>query len=121
MAAESVAGAFEVAVSRRDGLVVLAVTGEVDLVTAPQLTESIDTVLTELSPAALIVDLTNVPFLASMGMSVLSEASRRIGDAAQLVVVADGPSTARPLTLMGLDEKFVIYTDLDAAVAGLAG
>ncbi|KZF02596.1 anti-anti-sigma factor [Rhodococcus sp. EPR-157] len=120
MTADSVAVPFEVGVTRRGGLVVLNVRGEVDLVTAPQLTESIDTVLTELEPTALIVDLTNVPFLASMGMSVLAEANRRIGDAAVFAVVADGPSTARPLTMMGLDQQFVIYTDLDAAVAAVA-
>lgn len=119
MTIDSGAGSFEVIVTHRDSLVVLSVRGEVDLVTAPQLLESIDTVLSQTQPPGLIVDLTDVPFLASMGMTALVDASRRIGDAAAFAVVADGPVTARPLTMMGLDQDFVICTDVESAVAAL--
>lgn len=67
-----------------------------------------------------VVDLTEVSFLASVGMSALNEASRRVADVSQFAVVADGPATGRPLTMMGLGETFAIYTDLDAAVAALS-
>ena len=102
-----------------DGLTVLSVHGELDLMTSPYLTESIDTVLTEAEPSALIIDLTDVPFLASVGMSILIETCSRMGTTAQFAVVADAPNTGRPLTLMGLNDTFAIYTDRSAAITAL--
>lgn len=49
---------------------VLSVSGVVDMLTAPQLEEAITTSLGK-TPAALVVDLTDVEFLASAGMGVL--------------------------------------------------
>lgn len=72
-------------------------------------------------PVGVVVDLTEVSFLASVGMSVLIEASRRVADVSRFAVIAEGPATGRPLTMMGLGETFAIYTDLDAAVAALSG
>ncbi|OLT35050.1 anti-anti-sigma factor [Rhodococcus sp. CUA-806] len=100
--------------------IVLSVRGEVDLVTAPQLTESIDAVLAEHAPTALVIDLTDVPFLASVGMTVLLDASRQVTGTTGFAVVADGPTTARPLTLLGLDQEMTLYTDLDAALSALS-
>ncbi|RRQ25290.1 STAS domain-containing protein [Rhodococcus sp. Eu-32] len=114
------AGSLEVSVTQHEETIVLSVRGEVDLVTAPQLTESIDAVLAEHAPPALIIDLTDVPFLASVGMTVLLDASRRVTDATEFAVVADGPTTARPLTLLGLDQEMTLYTDVATAVAALS-
>lgn len=108
---------LDIAVERLGRVTVLSVRGELDLLTSPFLTESIEAVLTEAEPAALIVDLTEVPFLASVGMSVLIEASRRVGESVTFAVVADGPNTNRPLVLMELDQTFAIYTDKAAAIA----
>lgn len=111
---------LEVAVRQIENVTVLSVSGEVDLATAPQLNESIDAALSATDVSGLIVDLTDVTFFASVGMTVLVEASNRVGERARFAVVAQGPLTARPLTLMGLHETFSIFTDLDAALAGLA-
>lgn len=111
---------FEVTVTHVYDLTILSVSGELDLVTAPQLTESIDAVITEHTPAALIIDLTGVPFLASMGMTVLVQTCERLGRTTRFAVVADGPATSRPLTMMGLDDTFALYSDLGSAVAALA-
>ncbi len=61
---------FEVQESWSDRLVVLSVCDAVDMLSAPQLTEAICDALSK-APAGLIVDLTEVNFLASVGMSVL--------------------------------------------------
>lgn len=108
-----------VLVTRKGSTTVVSVRGVVDLQTAPQLTESIDAVLAENVPTTLIVDLTDVSFLASVGMTVLIEVSRRVADTANFAVVADGPSTKRPMTLMGIDQMITVYTDLDAALAAV--
>ena len=51
----------------RYGIAVLAVGGEIDMVTAPQFEKAIDDVLAD-DPATLVIDLTEVTFLASVGL-----------------------------------------------------
>jgi anti-anti-sigma factor len=99
-------------------VVVLAVRGDVDALSAPRLIEAIGTEL-EAAADALIVDLTDVDFLASAGMTVLLEGHQAAG-AKAFAVVADGPSTSRPLKLMGLDQELRLYPTLAAALNDLA-
>lgn len=108
-------------VSRRDeaGAAVLAVTGALDMVTSDEFADRLTGVLSE-RPAALIVDLSDLDFLASAGMAALVE-GKRIAEAAdiELVVVADGPATSRPLVITGLTELIAVYPTLADAVTGL--
>ncbi|MEV0358789.1 STAS domain-containing protein [Nocardia sp. NPDC050697] len=104
-------------VSSREGATVLSVAGEVDLATAPALENAIDAILGE-RPAALIIDLTAVSFLASAGMATLVAAHQRAGESTAIAVVADGPATSRQLKMTSLDQVFKLYATLDEAVAG---
>ncbi|CCQ13496.1 Anti-sigma factor antagonist [Rhodococcus sp. AW25M09] len=109
---------FDVIVEWRDQDVILAVSGELDLVTAPDLSESVALVL-EKSPTAVVIDLSDVGFLASAGMSLLASTHQQLGGGAGFAVVADGPATGRPLTLVGLDEVFGIYATVDEAFVAI--
>ncbi|MBY4127451.1 STAS domain-containing protein [Rhodococcus fascians] len=109
---------FDVIVEWRDRDVVLAVSGELDLVTAPDLSESVALVL-EKSPTSVVIDLSNVGFLASAGMSLLASTHQHLGGESGFAVVAEGPATGRPLTLVGLDEVFGIYATVDEAFVAL--
>lgn len=109
---------FDVAVEWRDTVVIVTVSGELDLVTAPQLSESMQLVR-EKQPSAVVVDLSEVGFLASAGMSLLASTHQQLGDSAGFAVVADGPSTGRPLSLVGLDQVFGIYATVDEALSAL--
>ncbi|WP_036518079.1 STAS domain-containing protein [Nocardia sp. 348MFTsu5.1] len=106
-----------VSVQHRD-LVVLSVEGTIDVLTAPLLTESVTAALAG-RPRGLIIDLTDTAFLASAGMSALlvAHASAPTG---HFGVVADGPSTGRPLKLVGLHLAMTIYPTLATALAALA-
>lgn len=104
---------------QREELIVLSVTGSIDILSAPQLSEAIDTVLTG-APRGLIIDLTTTEFLASAGMSALIAAHTALAPHGQFAVVADGPSTARPMQLVGLDETLAIYSTLDQAITALS-
>lgn len=108
-------GAFGVEESRVNDAVVLAVSGEVDMLTAPQLEEAIRTALTA-RPAALVIDLSKVEFLASAGMSVLVTAQAEAQPHTRLAVVAEGAATSRPIKLMGIDALVPLYRDLDSAL-----
>jgi anti-anti-sigma factor len=111
---------FEVEQYETDGAVVLGVSGEVDMLSAPQLTEAIHTALTN-KPAALVVDLTKVEFLASAGLSVLVNAQAEVAPPTRFAVVADGPATSRPIKLMGIDSLLSLHRTLDNALSWIAG
>jgi anti-sigma B factor antagonist len=108
--------AFDVGQSQVAGAVVLSVQGDVDALTAPRLVEAILGALSEQS-SAVVVDLSDVEFLASAGMTALITANELIAPGARFLVVADGPGTSRPLKLIGLDSLLAIYPTLDEAVS----
>jgi anti-anti-sigma factor len=95
---------------------VLTVCGSIDLLTVPQLTKSVEDALAA-QPAGLIIDLTYTDFLSSVGMSALVQAQDAVGTARRFAVVADGPSTSRPIKLVGLDRALALYATMDAALA----
>ncbi|MEU4340919.1 STAS domain-containing protein [Nocardia sp. NPDC023852] len=103
-------------IAAQDGATVLTVAGEVDLATAPALENAIEAILSG-TPAALIIDLTAVSFLASAGMATLVAAHQRAGAATAIAVVADGPATSRQLKMTSLDQVFALHSTLDAALA----
>ncbi|OBK11119.1 STAS domain-containing protein [Mycobacterium asiaticum] len=105
-------------VSDHDGTIVLSIGGEIDLVTAPALEEAIGEVLTD-NPVALIIDLSGVEFLGSVGLKILAATFEKLGDSAGFGVVARGPATRRPIHLTGLDKTFPLYPTLDDALSGV--
>ncbi|MDJ0396720.1 STAS domain-containing protein [Rhodococcus sp. G-MC3] len=92
---------LDVTVEHIDQVAVVIACGEVDIMTAAVLGDGIEAALS-MSPAAVIVDLSEVGFLASVGMSVLISARRRARSNVAVIVVADGPHTRRPMELVGL-------------------
>jgi anti-sigma B factor antagonist len=107
---------FDVWESWIDRVVVLSVCDAVDMLSASQLTEAIRDALAK-APAGLIVDLTEVEFLASVGMSVLVAAQEE-ADAisARFGIVAEGAATSRPIRVLGLDGMLALYPTLDDAL-----
>lgn len=105
-------------VADHDGIVVLSIGGEIDLVTAPALEEAIGGVVVD-DPEALIIDLSGVEFLGSVGLKILAATYEKLGDSAEFGVVARGPATRRPIHLTGLDKTFPLYPTLDDALTGV--
>jgi anti-anti-sigma factor len=110
---------FDVGKHQVDDAVVLTVSGEVDMLSAPQLAEAVRTALAE-KPPALVIDLTKVDFLASAGMTVLVTAQAEVAPPTRFAVVANGPATSRPIKLMGLDNVLALYSTLDSALSRIA-
>ncbi|MBI2700534.1 MULTISPECIES: STAS domain-containing protein [Mycobacterium] len=105
-------------VADHDGVVVLSIGGEIDLVTAPAMEEAIGGVTVD-NPSALIIDLSAVEFLGSVGLKILAATFEKLGDSAEFGVVARGPATRRPIHLTGLDKTFPLYPTLDDALTGV--
>lgn len=101
-----------------ENAVVLRCRGEIDMLTAPQLGEAAEAVKTR-QPRAVIVDLSEVDFLASAGMSMLIAVRDKVSPEAGFAVVAEGPGTSRPLEIVGLAAAINMHPTLEAALASL--
>jgi anti-sigma B factor antagonist len=102
-----------------DTTVVLSCSGEIDMLTAPLLENALASAQAK-QPSAVIFDLSAVEFLASIGMGLLIAAQDRLAPEVGFAVVADGPGTSRPLTLIGVAKQINMHPTLDAALASIA-
>lgn len=100
------------------GTVTISVSGVLDMLTSPQLEAAIDSAVRR-NPTAVIIDLAEVDFLASAGMGVLVAARDKIPPPTGFAVVADGPATSRPLTMVGLADLIGLHATLAEARAAV--
>ncbi len=98
--------------------VLLGARGEVDLRTAPALRQDLMAALRTPDLLVLVLDLTEVAFLAAAGLTVLVEVRDRARElAVELRVVATGRAVLRPLDVTGLRDTFRLHTDAGSALA----
>lgn len=98
---------------------VVAASGDLDMLTAPQLREAVQAALGK-NPVGLIVDLTSVEFLGSAGMQVLMETHNQTdGTGTRFAVVADGSATSRPLKITGIADLIDLFSSLDVALENI--
>ncbi|MEV7099731.1 STAS domain-containing protein [Amycolatopsis sp. NPDC051045] len=110
-----VAGSADgVTLEERGEAFVLRVTGALDLALAPKLRRLVERAQRR-APSVLVIDLTEVSFLASAGMAELVRAHRSTASIA-VRVVATGRVTLRPLELTRLTDELVIVPTLAAAL-----
>ncbi len=97
----------------RIGLSLLAVRGEIDTLTAPQLSTALDELLA-VPDGDLAIDLDGVTFLASSGLGVLIRAARdATRNGRMLHVVVSNRAVLRPLEVTGSSQLFTIVPVLD--------
>lgn len=89
--------------------------GEIDLSTAPAFENAIAEAL-EHQPAVLAIELSEVTFMASVGLRVLAATNEKAGDSTRIAVVANNPAASRPIQLTGLDNVVALFPTLDAAL-----
>jgi anti-sigma B factor antagonist len=95
---------------------VVAVTGEVDLFTAPEFKQRV------MAPIAagvdhVVVDLTETTFIDSSSLGVLIGAHRRLKDrGGRLVVACDDDSIVKTFRITGLDGVFTLTDSVEAAL-----
>lgn len=98
-----------------DQVAVIAASGALDMLTAPQLRDAVQGALDK-KPTGLIVDLLGLEFLGSAGMQVLLETQSQALEI-PFAVVADGRATSRPLKITGVTDVVDVFSTLDAALA----
>jgi anti-sigma B factor antagonist len=96
---------------------VLAVTGEIDLFTAPEFKQRMSALI-DAGRSRVVVDLTETTFIDSSSLGVLIGAHRRLklrGGA--LLVVCDSEAIAKTFKITGLDGVFTLAASVDEALA----
>jgi anti-sigma B factor antagonist len=114
---------LQLAITRVGPAVLVSVTGEIDILTAPRLAEAMNTAFDDIEAGApVVVDLSRVSFLDSHGLATLSQtsstASPATDDARLRLVVGDARRVIRPLQISGLDKMLPIYATVGDALAG---
>lgn len=101
-----------------DDVLVVRVTGEVDLRTAPQLQQALDETLERMTGGRVVVDLTDVPFFGSPGLAVLVEAASQADEChcKLRIVVGINPLVRRSIEVTGLDRVLVLCVNVVEAV-----
>lgn len=106
-------------VTHRGEITVLSVGGEIDSASAAAFETVVATVLAD-NPIALIINLSTVDFLATVGLRILAATYEKITIAGgRYAVVADSPATRRPIQLTDLNRLFSLYLTLDDAITSV--
>jgi anti-sigma B factor antagonist len=96
---------------------VVAVSGEVDLFTAPEFKQRV-TAPIGAGIDHVIVDLTETTFIDSSSLGVLIGAHRRLQQrGGRLVVACDAEAILKTFRITGLDGVFTIVESVDAAIS----
>jgi anti-anti-sigma factor len=99
------------------GWTLVRLRGELDVASAPDLRERLLDILDRLTPSGLVLDLSGLEFIDSSGTAVLVGTERRarlLG--CTLVLVAPQAPVSRVLQICGLDQHFLIFKNVAAAV-----
>lgn len=109
---------FELSVEEVDErTAVVSVRGEIHLATAPEFSERLNDVIAE-GRTAVVVDLTEVGFIDSTGLSVLLSGLRQVTQAyGAMALVCANPTVLRLFQITSLDTTFVIFAGREAACA----
>jgi anti-sigma B factor antagonist len=107
------------AVTPDDRAMIVDVTGEIDLSSQPEFSDAVRQAMDGTSPV-IVLDLTEVTFMGSVGLRVLVETQAEAWRAERtLRVVVDGTGAAhRSLEISGLEQVLTVYTTLGEALAG---
>jgi anti-sigma B factor antagonist len=102
-------------------VLVLRVEGDLDGLTAPRLTPAIADAFDKLSGRVLVLDLTKVRFLGSVGLRTLRDSAREAvhhqGFQKLRVVVSQQRPVIRPIEISGLDQILALYHSVEDAIA----
>jgi len=110
----------EVQIEQRegDGVVVARLTGELDISGADSTGQRIADAV-PISARGVVVDMSELEFIDSSGVSMLFSLARRVGSRRQelRVVAPAGQPVARVLDIVEFDKAAPVHADVDSAVA----
>jgi len=108
---------FALDVSPHGRWTVVAITGELELATAPRLRQAVVSLVGE-GQVDIVLDLSGVDFLDSVGLGVIVSALKRVrGRDGRLVVAGAVPRVRALFELTRLDEIIDLHDTVDGALA----
>ncbi len=118
---------FDVAKEELDGgILAIAVHGELDMSTAPQLERALQEALSD-PEASIMLDLSECEFIDSTGIALIVRAWQQLdreggGDGkGRLVLCSHNHQVRRLLTITGVESSISMHAQRDAALAELRG
>ena len=112
---------FETSTTELDGVRVLAVRGELDLGTAPDLEPELQAALA--APESVLIDLTECEFIDSTGIALIVRAWQRIvaedDGKRRLMIAGHGEQVGRVLEISGLSLSIPVHRTRDEGLAAL--
>ena len=110
---------LKISATRIGGAHAIAVAGELDMETAPQLGEEVELAVWD-TVGAFVLDLSEVTFLDSSGLHALLRARAYLAreDRSLVLVCPNGPAR-RVLDLASVLDTFVVYPSAEAAAEAL--
>jgi anti-sigma B factor antagonist len=112
---------FRVEIENQPRCVVVSVSGELDISTAPELEKALEQAEAGGAGAGAVravIDLNGLDFIDSTGVTVLVRSSKRISEAGgefAVVCRADNIEVNRVLEILGFDEVFTMHETLTEA------
>jgi anti-sigma B factor antagonist len=109
---------FRVEVHNRGRAIVIAVGGELDLASGPELEAELQRVS---APATelLVVDLSELEFMDSTGLSILVREHQRLtGEGCRMGLVRGSPQVQRLLELTGVSERLTLVDEPEELLDG---
>jgi len=105
---------LDVSSEDRNGLVHVALAGELDLSTVAKVQEELRRVEAD-APATLVVDLSKLTFLDSTGLRCIVTADERARAEGRRIVIVRGPDAVqRVFTITRLDDRLEMVDDVSA-------
>jgi anti-anti-sigma factor len=105
---------LDVSSEDRNGLVHVALAGELDLSTVAKVQEELRRVEAN-APATLVVDLSKLTFLDSTGLRCIVTADERARAEGRRIVIVRGPDAVqRVFTITKLDDRLEMVDDVDS-------
>lgn len=115
---------FETSSAEVDGVRIVAVRGELDLSTAPDLQGPLDAALDD-GRASVLIDLSECEFIDSTGIALIVRAWQRLGgdgssgSDGRLVICTDRDQVRRVLDVSGLDQSIPVHARREDGLAAL--
>lgn len=106
-----------------DGIRVIAITGELDLSTAPELEAPLEQAVSP-GDASVLIDLTRCEFIDSTGIALIVRAWQRLegnGSGTRVAICSDNQQVRRVLEVTGLELSIPIHASREEALAALRG
>ncbi|MBY8862094.1 STAS domain-containing protein [Nocardia sp. CA2R105] len=113
MSREDAARVLDVEVYTLDGATVIAARGEIDILSVPLLQSSLEQAHDD--GVDVVVDMSEVGFMGSAGLSALLAAAE--GAEPQKLRVVASSAVRRPIEVTGLDKVLAVFATLDDALA----